>query len=84
MVPVICVDGPSGSGKGTLSQRLAGHLGFHLLDSGALYRIVGFAALEQGIAWDDEASVTQIARDLECICHFRSRCSRYLLWQRCH
>ena len=65
MVPVICVDGPSGSGKGTLSQRLAGHLGFHLLDSGALYRMVGFAALDQGIAWDDEASVTQIARDLD-------------------
>ena len=48
MVPVICVDGPSGSGKGTLAQRLASHLGFHLLDSGALYRIVGFAALDQG------------------------------------
>ena len=65
MVPVICVDGPSGSGKGTLAQRLASHLGFHLLDSGALYRIVGVAALDQGIAWDDEASVTQIARDLD-------------------
>ena len=65
MVPVICVDGPSGSGKGTLAQRLAGHLGFHLLDSGALYRIVGFAALDQGIAWDDESLVTQIARDLD-------------------
>ena len=65
MVPVICVDGPSGSGKGTLAQRLASHLGFHLLDSGALYRIVGYAALEQGLAWDDEASVTQIARDLD-------------------
>jgi cytidylate kinase len=65
MVPVICVDGPSGSGKGTLAQRLASHLGFHLLDSGALYRIVGFAALDQGVAWDDEASVRQIARDLD-------------------
>ncbi|MGB2261428.1 MAG: (d)CMP kinase, partial [Luminiphilus sp.] len=65
MVPVICVDGPSGSGKGTLAQRLASHLGFHLLDSGALYRIVGFAALDQGVAWDDEPSVTQIARDLD-------------------
>ena len=65
MVPVICVDGPSGSGKGTLAQRLASHLGFHLLDSGALYRIVGFAALDQGIAWDDEPAVTQIARDLD-------------------
>jgi cytidylate kinase len=65
MVPVICVDGPSGSGKGTLAQRLASHLGFHLLDSGALYRIVGVAALDQGVAWDDEPSVTQIARDLD-------------------
>ena len=65
MVPVICVDGPSGSGKGTLAQRLASHLGFHLLDSGALYRIVGFAALDQGVAWDDEPSVMQIARDLD-------------------
>ena len=65
MVPVICVDGPSGSGKGTLAQRLASHLGFRLLDSGALYRIVGFAALDQGIAWDDESSVTQIGRDLD-------------------
>ena len=65
MVPVICVDGPSGSGKGTLAQRLASHLDFHLLDSGALYRIVGFAALDQGVAWNDEASVTQIARDLD-------------------
>ena len=65
MVPIICVDGPSGSGKGTLAQRLASHLGFHLLDSGALYRIVGFAALDQGIGWSDELSVTQIARDLD-------------------
>ena len=65
MVPIICVDGPSGSGKGTLAQRLANHLGFHLLDSGALYRVVGFVALDQGIGWDDEPSVTQIARDLD-------------------
>ena len=65
MVPVICVDGPSGSGKGTPAQRLASHLGFHLLDSGALYRIVGFATLDQGVAWNDEVSVTQIARDLD-------------------
>ena len=41
--PVICIDGPSGAGKGTLSQRLATDLGWHLLDSGALYRAVGFA-----------------------------------------
>lgn len=65
MVPIVCVDGPSGSGKGTLAQRLANHLDFHLLDSGALYRVVGFVALDQGIGWDDEPSVTQIARDLD-------------------
>ena len=65
MVPIICVDGPSGSGKGTLAQRLANHLDFHLLDSGALYRVVGFVELDQGIGWDDELSVTQIARDLD-------------------
>ena len=65
MIPVICVDGPSGSGKGTLAQRIASHLGFHLLDSGALYRVVGFAALDQGVAWDDEIAVARIARDLD-------------------
>lgn len=62
--PVICVDGPSGAGKGTLSQRLAASLGFHLLDSGALYRVVGFAAHLQGVAWDNEAAVTEVARHL--------------------
>ena len=64
MIPVICVDGPSGSGKGTLSQRLAEALGFKLLDSGALYRVVGFAASQQGVAWDDEPAVAAVARSL--------------------
>ena len=48
-VPVLAVDGPSGSGKGTLAHRLAGRLGWHLLDSGALYRIVGVVAERRGI-----------------------------------
>ena len=64
MIPVICVDGPSGSGKGTLSQRLSEALGFKLLDSGALYRVVGFAASQQGVAWDDEPAVAAVARSL--------------------
>ena len=62
---VICVDGPSGSGKGTLSQRLAEALNFHLLDSGALYRVVGYAATVNAIDWSDETGVTQIARSLD-------------------
>ena len=62
---VICVDGPSGSGKGTLSQRLAEALNFHLLDSGALYRVVGYAATVNAIDWSDEDGVTQIARSLD-------------------
>ena len=62
---VICVDGPSGSGKGTLSQRLAEALNFHLLDSGALYRVVGYAASVSGIDWADNDGVTNIARTLD-------------------
>lgn len=49
MAPVIAIDGPSGSGKGTLAEALARELGWHLLDSGALYRIVALAALREGL-----------------------------------
>ncbi|MEY4979427.1 MAG: hypothetical protein RLZZ352_1697 [Pseudomonadota bacterium] len=49
-IPVICVDGPTASGKGTLSAEVAARLGFHLLDSGALYRLVGLAAEQAGMA----------------------------------
>ncbi|MGA8514804.1 MAG: 3-phosphoshikimate 1-carboxyvinyltransferase, partial [Burkholderiaceae bacterium] len=52
-VPVICVDGPSASGKGTLASRLAEQLGYHYLDSGALYRLTALAAQRAGVAWDD-------------------------------
>lgn len=64
-VPVLAVDGPSGSGKGTLAQSLARHLGWHLLDSGALYRIVGLAAVEQGVDFDDEAGLAALAANLD-------------------
>ena len=60
-VPVITIDGPSGSGKGTISRRLAGTLGWHYLDSGALYRLLACAALRDGIALDDEAGLTALA-----------------------
>lgn len=52
-VPVICVDGPTASGKGTLSAELASRLGYHLLDSGALYRLVGLAAEREGLSTTD-------------------------------
>ncbi len=64
-VPVICVDGPSGAGKGTLSQRLAAHLGWRLLDSGALYRVLGFACRHRGIPLSDEVQVVAVARQLD-------------------
>lgn len=63
-VPVLAIDGPSGSGKGTLAQMLARHLRWHLLDSGALYRIVGLAAVEQGVDLGDEAALAAVAAHL--------------------
>ncbi|MBL8435034.1 MAG: bifunctional 3-phosphoshikimate 1-carboxyvinyltransferase/cytidylate kinase [Zoogloea sp.] len=63
-VPVLAIDGPSASGKGTVAARVAAALGFEHLDSGALYRIVALAALEKGVALDDEAAVAAIAAAL--------------------
>lgn len=63
--PVITIDGPSGSGKGTICQLLAKDLGWHLLDSGALYRIVGLAAERKGVAFDDELALAELAANLD-------------------
>ena len=63
--PVIAIDGPSGSGKGVIAHKLAAHLGFHILDSGALYRLIGLAAKKHGINFDDEATLTEQARTLD-------------------
>ncbi|MBW7469527.1 (d)CMP kinase [Marinobacter sp. M216] len=62
---VITVDGPGGSGKGTITQMLATKLGFHLLDSGALYRLTALAAVRQGVSLDDEASLVGVAASLD-------------------
>ncbi len=62
--PVIAIDGPSASGKGTVAQRVAARLGFHYLDSGALYRLVTFGALQQRVALDDEPALAQLAASL--------------------
>lgn len=68
-MPVITVDGPSGAGKGTISFMLAQRLGWHLLDSGALYRITGQACVEEGVSWDDHAAVAEVARNLDVAFH---------------
>lgn len=64
-VPVIAVDGPSGAGKGTISHLLAGQLGWHLLDSGALYRVTAQACLLEGVDWDDAVAAAEVARHLD-------------------
>ena len=66
-VPVITVDGPSGAGKGAISYMLAKHLGWHLLDSGALYRVTGQACLIEGVSWDDHPAVSEVARHLDVV-----------------
>jgi 3-phosphoshikimate 1-carboxyvinyltransferase len=66
-VPVIAIDGPSASGKGTVAARVAAALGWHYLDSGALYRLTALAAQRAGVAWDDEAGVAAIAAGLDVV-----------------
>jgi cytidylate kinase len=64
-VPVLTIDGPSGSGKGTVARQVADRLGWHLLDSGALYRLVALAARNRSIPLDDESAVARIAQQLD-------------------
>mgnify|MGYP000073361254 CR=1 FL=1 len=63
-IPVITIDGPTASGKGTVAARVADRLGYHLLDSGALYRLTALSAMRAGVALDDEAAVAQLAENL--------------------
>jgi CMP/dCMP kinase len=63
-IPIITIDGPSGTGKGTLAARLARLLGWHLLDSGALYRVVGYVARHRQVALDQVDRLSDIARSL--------------------
>lgn len=64
-VPVIAIDGPGGAGKGAISRHVAASLGWHLLDSGALYRLIGLEALRGGIDLADEDRLAALARGLD-------------------
>jgi len=66
-IPVICIDGPTASGKGTLAVQVAQRLGYHYLDSGALYRLTAFAARRAGISLDNGSRVAQIAKSLPVV-----------------
>lgn len=76
---VITIDGPSGSGKGTLSQMLARHLGYHLLDSGALYRLVALAAMKKGVDLANEQAVSSVAIGLDVIFSLENKESAQIL-----
>ena len=64
-IPVIAIDGPSASGKGTVAQRVAAKLGFHYLDSGALYRLVALAGLQHDIDWQDGSALGDLVPQLK-------------------
>lgn len=64
-VPVITIDGPSGSGKGTVTQRVAAGLGWHTLDSGALYRLLGLAAVQREVDLEDEEQICRVLGEIE-------------------
>ena len=63
--PIITIDGPSGSGKGTICQLLASALNFHLLDSGAMYRVTAVAAAQNGIDFTDQPALATLAENLD-------------------
>lgn len=67
LIPIVTIDGPAGSGKGTIAQAVAQQLGWKILDSGALYRLVALAAERKGIKFDDEMPLSKIAQTLDVV-----------------
>lgn len=63
--PVIAIDGPSASGKGSVAERVAAYFGFHYLDSGAIYRLLAYAALRQHVDWSDAPALSTLASQLQ-------------------
>ncbi len=64
-IPVIAIDGPTASGKGTVAQSVAARLGYHYLDSGALYRLVGLSASRKDVSFSDEPAIARLATHLD-------------------
>ena len=75
-VPIVTIDGPSGSGKGTVCQLLANKLGFHYLDSGALYRLLAVAAKRHGIDLDNVESLAVLAAHMDIAFHMNEECTQ--------
>lgn len=71
LAPVLALDGPSGSGKGTIGQLCAAEFGWHYLDSGAIYRSLAWVANQQQVAADDVQNLVDLANSLELVCHVR-------------
>jgi cytidylate kinase len=67
---VVTIDGPAGAGKSTVAKQLARHLGYRLLDTGAIYRAVALLAQRQGVAWTDPAGCAAVAKDLDITYQF--------------
>lgn len=67
MIPVITIDGPSGTGKGTISQMLAQKLSWHYLDSGAIYRVLAWNALQHELSLADEGELVKLAQQLDVV-----------------
>jgi cytidylate kinase len=79
-IPVITIDGPSGSGKGAVSSTLAQKLQWHILDSGALYRTLAFAALNDGINLEDQVLLSKFAKNLDINFRHRNSTDRILVY----
>jgi cytidylate kinase len=78
-IPIITVDGPSGAGKGTLAAMLASHLGWHLLDSGALYRVLAVATEHHGLSPEDEEGIVPLASSLDVTFEISQNARRIIL-----